>query len=57
MWEYEYMTRTRHERKIRLSRSTSEDDGEDMPVSPKRYREVYADDFINQDSVQCNMRV
>ena len=56
MWEYEYMTRTRHERKIRLSRSTSEDDGEDMPVSPKRYREVYADDFINQDSVQCNMR-
>ena len=44
------MTRTRHERKIRLSRSTSEDDGEDMPVSPKRYREVYADDFINQDS-------
>lgn len=51
------MTRTRHERKIRLSRSTSEDDGEDMPVSPKRYREVYADDFINQDSVQCNMRV
>jgi len=29
--------------------SPYDDDIEDMPESPKRYREVYADDFITQD--------
>lgn len=32
--------------------SPYDDDIEDMPESPKRYREVYADDFITQDRVK-----